>query len=177
MSNLNPNINFQVLETKDPDVIMIADSSNWGVIEGKESIIEITVPNSSKVKTFYFDKKKVNIFNSSLLGTSGEGIITALPDGVYTIKVIGSPDSFYECKDYLKNDSTKLKLYKELCALGSDCDEISDKKRDEIVQQFLNIEISEACAVTGDMKGAAETLKKVNEDLIKIDDCKDCKTC
>lgn len=177
MSDLNPNISFQVLETKDPDTLMVADTSNWGAIVGKESIIEISTPNSSKVKTFYFDKGKINIFNSSLLGTSTEGIICALPDGVYTIKVIGSPDSFYECKDYLKNDSTKLKLYKELCALGSDCDEISDEKRDEIVQQFLNVEISEACAATGDMKGAAETLKKVNEDLTKMDECKDCKTC
>ena len=81
-----------------PYYLKVVDLSVWGLIETKPSIIEITVPGYASPITKFYDKNKLNVFNSSMLGLNCEGQegLTTLPDGIYTIKVIGSPETYFK---------------------------------------------------------------------------------
>lgn len=177
-SSLNPVIDFQILETKDPKVLMVADNSNWGAIENEPSIIEITPPNKETFVTYYFGKHKVNSFNSSLLNLSESGELCDLPDGIYRITVKGSPSTKY-CvhKDYLKTDKLTIDLYSLMASLGDHCDEISLDKREELVEQFLILKTAEAKALTGEPYKAGKLLECVRDYLDDVLACEECKTC
>mgnify|MGYP001046504170 CR=1 FL=1 len=89
--------------------LRVIDYSYWGIIEDKPSIIEITIPGYSSVITRYFDKYKSNGFNSVNLELNCQGDCfgvdkVPLPDGVYTLKLIGSPSKFNKERYYLKTD-------------------------------------------------------------------------
>lgn len=112
---MKKNIDFTIMS--DPYWIKVSDFSYWGNIKDKPSIIEITIPGKEAFITKYFDKKKVNGFNSILLDINcetdcGETELVTLPDGVYKITVKGSPSKFSKTKYYLKTDETELELAK-----------------------------------------------------------------
>jgi len=94
--------------------LKVVDLSVWGLIQDKPSIIEITLPGYTKCITKFFDKGKLNVFNSSILETSCEGCIdlVTLSDGIYTIKVIGSPDTYNKELKYLKTDLLRMDIDK-----------------------------------------------------------------
>ena len=81
----NPKIDFEILNIARPTKLVIADSSLWGFIEEKPSVIEIIPPMKDIGVSHYFNKNQNNIFNSSNLYLSEVGLTTDLPDGVYTI--------------------------------------------------------------------------------------------
>lgn len=97
--------------------LSVTDYSNWLHIENKPAIIEITLPGYSSKITKYFGKNKVNVFNSidlelNCLGGCDDPNRLPLPDGIYTIKVKGSPSTFNKEYKYLKRDSFDLEMDK-----------------------------------------------------------------
>lgn len=123
--NTKPNIDFSI--SSNPYWIRVADYSLWNLIEDKPSIIEITMPGYEGKVTKYFDKHKTNGFNSVILGINchvecGEYEKLTLPDGIYTIKVIGSPSKFNKEKKYLKDDLLQMELDKVyINSIEKDC--------------------------------------------------------
>lgn len=110
-------VDFNITST--PYTIRVEDMSEWGPIEGKPTIIEITSPGYSTFKTHWFAQKKSNIFNSNNLDMNcvdcpecidGETLI----DGVYTIEVKGSPETFHKKDYYLKTDLFDMEMNKVL---------------------------------------------------------------
>lgn len=103
--------------TSNINTLIITDFSDWKHIDQKPSIIEITLPGAHSFITKYFDKYKVNRFNSfdlkvNCIDECHEVDLVALPDGIYNIKVKGSPDSFNREYKYLKADSFQIELDK-----------------------------------------------------------------
>lgn len=97
--------------------LKVADYSTWGAIEAKPSIVEITFPGDKTPVTKFFDKYKTNVFNSITLelncvGDCGDVEKVTLPDGVYTIKVTGSPSKFNKEIKYLKTDLFDMEVDK-----------------------------------------------------------------
>ena len=79
----NIDIDFQVLENRDPRYLVIYDISEWAHIEDKPAIIEITPPGFSEPITHYLDKRVINMFTSVSLGLSDvREEKRYLPDGV-----------------------------------------------------------------------------------------------
>lgn len=92
-----------------PFFLKVMDLSSWALIKDEPSIIEITLPGYESKKVMFFDKCKTNIYNSVLLGINcydgcDQPDKVTLPDGIYHIKVIGSPDKYNAEKYYLKTD-------------------------------------------------------------------------
>jgi hypothetical protein len=112
---MKPIIDFSV--HSDPYWIKVADYSMWNLIEEGPSIIEVTLPGYGTPVTKYFDKHKTNGFNSIVLGMNciepcEDTDLVTLPDGIYTIKVIGSPSKFNKEKYYLKTDLLDMEIDK-----------------------------------------------------------------
>lgn len=170
------NIDFNVIENCNPKYITVADYSDWQHIENKPAIIEITPPGSKKCVTIYFDKHKLNVFDSESLNLSctnddcEECELVDLPDGIYTISIKGSPDSFCNTKDYLKLDATRLELDKLLINI--------DKEDKQSWAKVQEAEMILACAKAqtrfGNACEAQELLFSAQE-LIETD--KDCIGC
>ena len=61
-------LSFQVLETRDPKVLQVLDESEWGLLEDRKAIIELTTPGMSDPVTLFLGKNQVNTFTSLTLG-------------------------------------------------------------------------------------------------------------
>lgn len=129
-------IDFEVYSS--PYYLKVRDISVWGLIETKPAIIEIIVPGYSSPITKFYDKNKLNVLNSSMLGLNCEGQegLTTLPDGIYTLKVIGSPETFFKEGKYLKTDLHDMEVDKIFIENFKDIGkEVFDKKMTRI--EFL----------------------------------------
>lgn len=118
------NIDFQIYDSKDPKKFIVLDTSNWGHIQEKPSIIEIILPGEVEPVVHYFNKNAVNIFNSTNLHLSCNDCNDSnidLPDGIYDITVKGSPDTFNSNLSYLRTTNTQLKLDKLYIKLSLEC--------------------------------------------------------
>ena len=109
-------LSFQVLETRDPKVLQVLDESEWGLLEDRKAIIEITTPGMSDPVTLFLGKNQVNTFTSLTLGLNCFNYDDCnvkyldLPDGIYDIKIIGSPSTYNFSRKYLKTDLIRRRL-------------------------------------------------------------------
>lgn len=169
------NIDFQHLKSSDPKVLIIIDTSVWGVIENKRAVIEIITPGATKPVTYIFAKNKSNVFNSSNLYLSGTDSQCDLPDGLYKITVKGSPDKYCKFRYILKDDITRLKLYNLRASLGFE-DEYKDSDlKDVIKKSKFYLDTANAAIVVGKPKKAMTFLTAASEILDKYENCKNYK--
>lgn len=108
-------VDFQILDSKDPKYLNIIDYSVWGQLEDKTTIVEVTVPGEETPRVHYFKQGQLNVMTSVNLGLTcidecGEVELVDLPDGIYTITVKGSPDSYNKTRKYLRTELTELDL-------------------------------------------------------------------
>jgi hypothetical protein len=169
------NIDFSV--HSNPYFLKVMDLSIWGVIEDQPSIIEITLPGYDSVKTKFFDKFKTNIFNSLSLDINcvdncDEVEKLTLPDGIYTIKVIGSPSKYSSISYYLKTDLFDMEVDKIYI------DNINSTNRSDLINKLAEVEFlmkgAEAHLRFDDLTMAGMNFTKAQE---MIEDLKKCKTC
>lgn len=175
----NINIDFQVLDTKDPRIITIADSSMWGHIVNKPSIIEIIMPGEKNPIVHYFMKKQLNIFNSINLALNcvsecGGTELLDLPDGIYTITVKGSPDSFNMTRKYLRTTKTQLELDKLYIRLNLLCQKGDFNDLKNLTDIMLLLKAAEANVRYDNIKTAQELFFKAQDLIEKLKKCKGC---
>lgn len=173
------NIDFQVLESGDPNILMIADFSSWLHIENQPSVISITLPGSSIPVRHNFVKNNINGFNSNTLNITcsyncDNPDYVPLPDGIYEILLEASPNTFNQKRYYLKLDNTRLELDKQLVRLGLDFDINSEERVNHI--QLIDFLLLAASANTrlGDIPKASEHFTEALRLLEKYKDCKNC---
>lgn len=180
MRNIDIKIDFNVIETDNHKTLLIADNSNWSVIESEPSIIEITLPGMRNPAVNYFDKKSINNFNSVNLNLScvGGGCDelewTELPDGVYTICVKGSPSKFQETKNYFRTNKIRERF--DLLIINSNigCEGSSKVDFKEILDIDMLIKSTEANTRFGDINSASKDYQLASKMLDKYSKCNDC---
>lgn len=170
----NIEIDFQHIATGDPKRLVIMDTSVWSFIENKTAIIEILVPGSSKPVTYNIVKNKTNIFNSSNLYLGAVGTSSDLPDGVYKVTVKGSPDKFCKMRYILKDDRTRLELYKLYSSTGLEGEDKDPDIMSIIKENKLLIDGANAEIVLGNHSTAGRYLQIAYENLTRYTNCKDC---
>jgi hypothetical protein len=157
--------------------LKICDLSDWALIVNEPAIIEITLPGYSSVVTKYFDKGKVNVFNSVLLDINcgsecGEEDNQTLPDGVYKVKVIGSPSKFNKEYYYLKTDLFQMEVDKIYI------DNLNKRGRASLVNKLAEIEFlikgAEASLRFDDITTAGMLFEQAQN---MVDDLKNCTNC
>lgn len=171
----NINLDFHILSTGDPKILVVLDTSVWGFIEDKPAIIEIMTPGSTKVRTYNFVKGKSNVFNSSNLLISPVGQYNDLVDGIYRISVKGSPDTNCKHRDFLKTDKARLSLAKIYISLGFEDDDKTKEKKQTIQDIDLLIRAAEASVSRGKLKKGMTYFKKAIQYLNDYNDCETCK--
>lgn len=170
-------IDFHVFSVYDPKILTVVDNSNWLHIESEPAIIEITFPGSSKPLVFTFLKNSVNSFNSHTLfltcptGNCTEETYIDLPDGIYTITLKGSPDTFQTTKYHLKTDRFQIKMDQLLVEMGFDyhIDKADDRKKIEEVE-FLK-KVAHAHIRREDVGSAKRFFDLAAEQLSRLEEC------
>jgi hypothetical protein len=167
------NIDFSIHSS--PYYLKVVDLSNWGVIKNKPSIVEITLPGFANPVTKFFDKNKLNVFNVNTLdiayGDSEQ--LSTLPDGVYKIKVIGSPDKYSREEFYLKTDLFDMEIDKVYI---DNIDRISDVAFNEKLIRIEFLKKGAEAHLRSDMLEMTSMLfGKAQELLTDIINCSTCK--
>lgn len=169
------NVDFQVINTDDPKVLVIADTSEWSVIKDKPTIIEVTTPGSRRHITNYFSQGDFNILNSSTLGINCgaecEEDLVELPDGVYKIKVIGSPEKFYKERYYFRNNNLKLKLAELYVKLGRDIEEGNKKEAEILWNAHLLLQASDFSTMLGHIGEASDFYRQAEKMIESYINC------
>lgn len=171
----NIKLDFHVLSTGDPKIFVIMDTSVWGFIEDKPSIVEIVIPGSTEVRTYNFVKGKNNVFNSSNLLISPVGEYQDLSDGVYRISVKGSPDTNCVHRDFLKTDKVRKELAEIYVSLGVDNNKETIEKKKIIQSYDLLIRAAEYAVLIGQLKRGMTYFKKAVKDIKDYNECETCK--
>lgn len=175
-------IDFIVFTVYDPKVLLVADNSNWLHIENQPAIIEITFPGSTKPLTFNFQKNATNSFNSHnleltcLTGNCDDEAYIDLPDGIYTITVKGSPDTFNRTKYHLKTDRMQITIDQMLTELGMDYDPKVARERKRLSDVEFLRKVAEAHIRREDIGKAKTFYDQAVDELKKLQDCFDSET-
>lgn len=168
-------IDFYVVENKDPKIIMVIDDSYWGHTEAANSYIGVILPGREDVINFSFRKNTVNILNSINLGLNcneSKFVKNDLPDGIYTIKVFSAVEAVERTKYCLRVDVLRSRLYKAVYKIGA-YDNASPQKK-KMVTDFVAMEqFAEASLSQGDIKRTQYLYEKMEEMVEKIN-CANC---
>lgn len=166
------NIDFSIHSS--PYYLKVVDLSEWGLIFDKPSIIEITLPGYGDPITKFFDKEKQNHYNSNLLGTNCTDCTqpNSLPDGVYKIKVIGSPEKFNREEYYLKTDLFDMEVDKIVI---DNIKKIEDASFNEKLTRIEFLKRGAEAHLRADLLEMAGILFDKAQDL--VDDMLNCSNC
>ena len=172
-------LDFQSYRSDDPRIIALVDTSTWGHILNKPSIVEITPPGSSTKIVHYWQKKKINVFNAVNLNAACtapccEQGYDFLVDGVYIITLKGSPDSFYCTKNFLNTANTRLDLDKLYIEMRLECNRINLDKWQRIREVDFLISAAESNAKNDNIATAQEIFFKAQAMIEEVKDCKNC---
>lgn len=173
------NIDFQVVDSGDPKYLLIVDSTEWAHIEDKPAIIEVTMPGKKSYVTLPYDKRKVNVFNSQNLGYTCYATCVSdlidLPDGIYKIKVKGSPDSYNRERYYLKTDITELEFAKVFTEDGIERNQVDMDFINSIYKDVeLNLRAAKAYTRLDDIQSANWHFVEAQTLLENYRDCEEC---
>lgn len=137
----NIKLDFDVIGSN-PMNLLVVDKSEWGILGDRPAIVEISY-NHNESKTFYLGKNQVNVFDSNTLdfyenepqkGLRDAREFKPLPDGLYSITIIGSPSDYIFSRDYLKTDMMRLWMDR-LWADAYNMDEQERKERTEKIKE------------------------------------------
>lgn len=168
------NIDFDI--KSDLYYLKIFDFSDWGLIETRRSIIEITLPGFTTPVTKYFDKHKINIFNSIMLDSTCVDCASEEPqtlaDGIYLITVKGSPSTYIKERKYLKSDLLQMEIDKIYI------DSMSNSDKNLIIKKLTEIEFllkGAEAHLRYDMERECSMLfEQAQKEVRRLTECKDC---
>lgn len=173
----NIDLNFEVVSTNNPMTLRVADQSEWGILSERPAIIEITAPGKKDPAVYYLGKNQINVFNSKSLFINPDDCdfkFVPLPDGVYNIKIKGSPSSYSFERKYLKTDSIRLNIDKIWARAGILC----EHENEEIIDKLKEIEFvlvaSESNLRLGNVIESKNLYEKAERLMYVLNNCEDC---
>lgn len=173
------NVDFQVINSYDPKVLIVADSSTWLNADNLPSYISITPPGSKQAITHIFQKHRMNIFNSVNLGLTcltecGEQNYVDLNDGIWTINLKSSFQGIEKTRYYLKSDKMRLTLDQAYIKASLEYDQKDRQLREDLEDIEFLLRTSEAFTRDGNYTKASRNFSDAQEILRKYIECKNC---
>ena len=176
----NVRLSFQVLETGDPKVLQVLDESEWGMLSDRKAIIEITTPGMSEPSTHYIGKNMVNTFTSLTLGLNcfdykgDKNQYLDLPDGIYHIRIVGSPSTYSYERDYLKTDLVRRSIDRLWIRTNILCEDEDSDLIEKISEMEYLLAVAQANVRLGNISEAHDMMDRLTDLLDMANDCKDC---
>lgn len=175
---MEPILNFEILPTYDTRIFLVADVSKWEHLENVPTYIDIKVPGATKPSTNFFEKGKINIFNSSLLNltpaTSSSSLVE-LPDGIYTIKIYPCEgQTFCFERAYLRTIATQLELDQSLIKMNLDSCKIKPCNLEKHLKADELLMSAHANVRDGNLIEGMSNFDAAKEILDEILNCNDC---
>lgn len=173
------NIDFKILPTLDPKIIMVADNSDWFSAEDKQATISITPPGSTKAINNIFAKHKVNTYNSSNLGLEcieqcKEKEYAPLSDGIYKITLKSAYQGLEKTRYFLKTDVFLTEWFKEWINTGLDYTDVKNAIYDSLLDARKHLYSAEGFVLEGDFSKANREFTEAQKKFNKLRKCKDC---
>lgn len=171
-------VDFQVLRTYDPKMLLLADTSEWSHIFDTPAIVEVTLPGASNPTVEYWEQGKINVLTSKHLGiTCGAGCedeLVELPDGIYNIKLKGSPDKFNKERYYMRTEKLRLSLDKVYISFGLNLERANYQSVEKLWNAKLLIEACESHTRQGEIGMAADLYKQAKKIVDGHLECENC---
>lgn len=168
-----PIIDFNIYESDDPKIIILADNSQWKILETKPAVIKIILPGSSKEIIHTWIKHRVNVLNSTNLQLSclescvdNQDLID-LPDGVYQFILEGSPTSYNKKRYYLKTDTIRLEIDEMYVRANIEYSVVDKNLRERLSNIEFMLKSSEAFTRRGDFVMADKCFREVQKLICK----------
>lgn len=179
MANQKIKIEFQVLESKNPQFLLIGDLSVWEYSENLPANVLITLPGSSKPLVYSWKKNAINSFNSNNFGTTcvvkcDDQKYTDIPDGIYTITLKSGFEEIEQTHYYLKTDRFEVELSKIIVDNGVEYNPKDEDFRDNIFEIKWYLLEAKSRAHIGNFSEAARYFEEAQRMLRKYSQCKDC---
>lgn len=172
------NLDFEVIESKSPKILIVGDFSEWSQLYQKPSILKITLPGSNKPSSHNFIKKSLNSYNSVTLGLTNvqpcKENYADLPDGIYFLELLASPSTYKFSRYYLKLDRTRLKLDEIYIKSGFEYDPKDKKFREDMADIEFLLRVAEARTREGDIKNAKRDFDEAIKIMNSYSECKNC---
>lgn len=166
----NINIDFQIIRTGDPNIMILCDTSQWAHIKDSPATMEITLP-SEKVIVHHIAKNQNNVLNTSNLYISPYGKFYTLPDGIYKITVKGSPDDYSKTRYVIRDEKLQLDVDKLFLNNFDKKDEKINSVIDDVNKMM---EGSRAAMRRGEKALAVKYYKEAKSIFENYEQCKDC---
>ncbi len=169
------NLRFEYLPVYDPKTMLLVCTSDWSFIKDEPAIVEITPPGSSRPIVEYWAKNEVNKFDSASLLLTCEARcyseMIPIPDGIYHIKIKGSPDTFnYE--SYISFDSNlQLEIDKAYSSLGLDIEAEDEIRVNSLWNMKMLLEASRSSIREGKIKKTQEYYKEAKRLVEAFKNC------
>lgn len=172
-------LNFQVIDTGDPNMLLVGDFSKWRVIENLPAYIDITLPGARNPITLPYKKNATQGFTSLSLGISChvdcEENLRPLPDGIYEFCLRGGKDGERQKKKfYLKKDTLQESLDKAWIKYGIEYNINSKETRDQLLYIEAYLRAASASTRQGLIPQAQDLFRLAQNKLRKFQECKDC---
>lgn len=171
MSNKKIRIDFDV--RSDLYNLCIVDNSCWGISENLPAVIEILLPGTKQPYKNYFGKKDTCYDSLSLGLTCGDVCDNSeLSDGIYTIKIKASPESFFKEYNYLKSDQLQRDIDRAYISFADNV--CTNACKSEILEAEFLLRTAHAYNRQSNTKDASEKYRQSKSIIDRIVSCKSC---
>jgi len=178
--SLKPIISFEVISTFDSRLLIVADTSEWKHLSEETTTMDIVLPGSKRTTTNYFQKGKLNKYNSGNLSfgcvVECEDDLVSLPDGIYKLTLnVCEGNKFSKEAHYLRTVLTEIRIMKFLTGLNLDCNP-ETSCINQVIHIKLLLEGAKADVLFGNIKSAKAKFDKAVELLDDLEHCS-CNNC
>lgn len=180
-TNINDiRLSMQVIDTYDPKVLNVLDESEWGLLEDRKAVIEITPPGSKEPVAFFLGKNQINTFTSLTLGLNcaddcdGSVKYLDLPDGIYDITIKGSPSYYSFNRKFLKTDIIRRSIDRLWIKTNVLCEHEDKDLLEKIKEMEYLLAVAEANVRLGNIREAHAMIDRINDLIYMANNCANC---
>lgn len=178
MSDLSIKPNFIISREVDPEQIMIADASSWGIAETQPAYLTILPPGSTRYINLNFLKHNMMFLTSVNLGLGcltecEEQKLEALDDGVWEFCLKSNYEGIQKKRFFLKTDSLRIEMDKLYIKEGIEYNPNSNVVKALAKAEWL-LKVAESNLRNGNNIKAMQAFNLASKEVEKYKNCKDC---
>lgn len=161
-------LDFDIINQTSCKFLTILDTSDY-IVAPENPSFDVQIPGYDSAIRLSYDPGQLNLYNSGLLGLSGN-TITNLPDGVYTLTYRICPlDVLYITKKIIRTCVIECKYLNLYSKYNTECSDGNEDFNKKLVKIKNYIESAKANGSICNYLKAAEFIQRANDLLLEVD--------